>query len=106
MPELIYIETNGTTHRVNAAPGQNLMQVALRNMVPGILGDCGGICSCATCHVMIDDAWLKRLPAMSETESFLIEGVPDAQPGSRLSCQVKVTDSIDGMVIRVPAEQF
>jgi len=106
MPTLIYVESNGTSHRVEAGVGQNLMQVALNNMVPGILGDCGGVCSCATCHVMIDEPWIEKLPPMSETESFLIEGVPGAEAGSRLSCQIKVADSMGDMVIRLPEEQF
>ncbi|MEN1579710.1 2Fe-2S iron-sulfur cluster-binding protein [Pseudomonas aeruginosa] len=106
MPVLIYVESNGTSHQVEAASGQNLMQVALKNLVPGILGDCGGLCSCATCHVLIDEPWIGKLSPMSESESFLIEGIPGAQAGSRLSCQVKVQDSMDGMIVHLPEEQF
>jgi|SRR5690554_5105414 len=106
MTTLIYVESDGTSHQIEASPGENLMQAALNNMVPGILGDCGGICSCATCHVMIDEAWTDLLPQKSETEVFLLEGVPEVEVGSRLGCQIKVQSSMDQMVVRLPAEQF
>lgn len=82
------------------------MQAALNNMVPGILGECGGVCSCATCHVMIDAAWSDLLPPKSETEAFLLEGVPEVEAGSRLSCQIKIQSSMNQMIVRLPSEQF
>ncbi|KAF0809970.1 ferredoxin [Alcanivorax sp. S71-1-4] len=107
MPRITYIQHDGTQHEVDAPSGQNLMQIAQANLIPGILGDCGGVCSCATCHVYVDETWQGALPPMSETEAFLVEGVPDQQPGrSRLSCQLTVTDVLDGMVVHLPEEQY
>jgi 2Fe-2S ferredoxin len=79
---------------------------ATNNNVTGIVGECGGFCSCATCHVYIDDAWIAKLPAMSEHEDEMLEGtVSDRLPGSRLSCQVQVTEELDGIVVRTPEFQ-
>ncbi|MFX4994026.1 2Fe-2S iron-sulfur cluster-binding protein, partial [Acinetobacter baumannii] len=85
MTQITFVESNGTRHEVDASNQQSLMQVALSNLIPGILADCGGVCSCATCHVLIDAPWSEQLPAMSETETFLVDGIPDQEPGrSRL----------------------
>jgi ferredoxin, 2Fe-2S len=105
MPSVTYIEYNGTSHTVEAAPQRSLMQVAIDNGVAGILGDCGGSCSCATCHGYVDDAWLDKLPARSETEEFMLEGVPELRPNSRLCCQLKMNEALDGIVVRLPKEQ-
>ena len=105
MPSVIYIEHNGTKHTVQARPNCTLMQVALDNGVPGILGDCGGTCSCATCHAYIDAPWASNLPPVSETEAFMLEGVPEPREGSRLCCQIKMDDSLDGIVVQLPEEQ-
>ena len=106
MPTVTYIEYDGTTHVVEASPNRNLMQIALDNGVPGILGDCGGSCSCATCHGHVDAAWRAVLPPLSETEAFMLEGVPGRDEASRLCCQIKLTPALDGIVVRLPAEQF
>ncbi|WP_101675126.1 2Fe-2S iron-sulfur cluster-binding protein [Alloalcanivorax mobilis] len=107
MPRITYIEHDGTRHDVEATAGQSLMQTAIDNLIPGILGDCGGVCSCATCHVYVNQAWDDALPPMSESEEFLLEGVPDRQPeNSRLSCQLTVDESMDGMEVRLPEEQY
>ncbi len=106
MPQVTYIESDGTRHDVVVDAGQTLMQAALDNVVPGILGDCGGVCSCATCHVFIDAAWSDRLPPRSADEGFLLEGVPDVRDESRLSCQVRMRDDLDGLVVLLPAEQY
>ncbi|XAH21561.1 2Fe-2S iron-sulfur cluster-binding protein [Xylophilus sp. GW821-FHT01B05] len=105
MPTVTYIENNGTVHRVDAALDRSLMQLALDHSVPGILGDCGGSCSCATCHGYIDAEWAGRLPAISETEAFMLEGVPEPRATSRLCCQIKMRTELDGIVVRLPAEQ-
>ncbi|NWD66911.1 2Fe-2S iron-sulfur cluster binding domain-containing protein [Pseudomonas gingeri] len=106
MPNVIYIESNGTPHTVEAQAGLTLMQIALSNMVPGILGDCGGVCSCATCHVYVDEAWRGKLPPMSESETFLIDGVPDQRAGSRLSCQLRMRDDLEGLIVHLPVDQY
>jgi 2Fe-2S ferredoxin len=105
MPTVTFIEHDGTTHEVEATPNRTLMQIALDHGVPGILGDCGGSCSCATCHGHVDAAWRERLPPLNETESFMLDGVPTRDAGSRLCCQIKVTAELDGIVVRLPAEQ-
>ncbi len=105
MPQVTYIAFDGTVQTVEGAPERNLMQVALDNGVAGILGDCGGMCSCATCHGYVDDRWLDALPPQSETEVFMLEGVPDRRANSRLCCQIRLTTALDGIVIRLPEEQ-
>lgn len=106
MPTLTYIEDDGTTRTVEGTADRSLMQLALDHGVAGILGDCGGACSCATCHGYIDERWAPALPPMSETESFMLDAVPDRRANSRLCCQIKLTDELNGIVIRLPAEQF
>lgn len=106
MPSITYIEHDGTAHEIADAPThRNLMQIAIDHGVPGILGDCGGTCSCATCHAYIDAQWQPLLPPVSETEAFMLEGVPEPRETSRLCCQLRVTDALDGLVIRLPADQ-
>lgn len=107
MTRIIYIQHDGTRHDVEANPGQSIMQAAIDNLIPGILGDCGGVCSCATCHVYVDEAWKAALPPLSETEEFLLDGVPDREPAtSRLSCQLTVDEELNGMEVRLPEEQY
>lgn len=106
MPKILFIEHNGTEHLVDAAIGATIMQTAVDNSVPGIVGDCGGCCSCATCHGYIDPAWAGRIPSRSETEEMTLEGALDVQPNSRLTCQIAVNAEMDGIVVRLPASQF
>ncbi len=105
MPTVLYIDHDGTRHEVNAPGGKSLMQIALDNSVTGILGDCGGACSCATCHGYVDPDWLGKLPPRSETEVFMLEGVPDLRDNSRLCCQIRMQPELDGIIVRLPAEQ-
>lgn len=105
MPRVTFISLDGMEHTVEGSPDRNLMQVALDQGVPGILGDCGGMCSCATCHGYVDERWSGALPPVSETESFMLEAVPERRASSRLCCQIRLTDALDGIVVRVPAEQ-
>ena len=105
MTTVTYVENNGTTHCVEAPLGRTLMQIAIDHSVPGILGDCGGSCSCATCHGYIDSSWTARLAPISETESFMLEGVPEPRENSRLCCQIKMQPELDGIVVHLPAEQ-
>jgi 2Fe-2S ferredoxin len=105
MLQVTFIEHDGTTHQVSAPHERTLMQIALDNAVPGILGDCGGSCSCATCHAYVDARWTEQLPARSETELFMLEGVPEPRENSRLCCQIKMQAALDGIVVRLPEEQ-
>ena len=106
MPRLTYIENDGTTFDVEARIGRTLMQIAVEHAVPGILADCGGSCSCGTCHAYIDDAWRAKLPPVSESEGFMLEAVPEPREGSRLCCQIPMQPELDGMIVRLPAEQL
>jgi ferredoxin, 2Fe-2S len=105
MAKVTYIEPNGNEHIVDVPSGTSVMQAAVGNSVRGIIGDCGGACSCATCHVYVDPAWIDRVGEKSESESALLEEVCDPQPNSRLSCQIEMAEDLDGLVVRLPAKQ-
>src|SRR5438093_9491878 len=103
MGRLVFVRPDGTKQEAEAVDGQTLMQVARANLVPGIVAECGGELSCATCHVYVDDGWAGLLPAPTEEEVDMLE-VTAEEPTefSRLSCQIQFQDSLDGMVITVP----
>jgi len=105
MPRITYIEFNGNEHVLAIATGLSVMEGAVHNNVRGVIAECGGACSCATCHVYVDEAWAQKLGRKSETEEALLDAVCDPQPNSRLSCQIKMTDELDGLVVRMPAKQ-
>ncbi len=105
MPKITYVEFNGEAKVLEVAPGLSVMQGALNNNVRGIIAECGGSCSCATCHVYVDEAWADRLDKKSETEEAMLDAVCDLRPTSRLSCQINVTDELDGLVVRMPPKQ-
>jgi len=105
MAKITYIEFDGKKHALEVETGKSIMQAAVDNSLKGILGDCGGACSCATCHCYVEDEWLSKLDAKSETEAMLLEEVMEPKPNSRLSCQIKASDELDGMVIHLPEKQ-
>ncbi|QRQ84248.1 2Fe-2S iron-sulfur cluster-binding protein [Cupriavidus oxalaticus] len=106
MPTIIYVLKDGNRKTVAAANGKTLMEVAIANNVRGIDAECGGCCSCATCHVYVDEAWLGKLPALDDMENELLDGVAAERTGSsRLSCQIIVNDALDGLVVRIPETQ-
>jgi 2Fe-2S ferredoxin len=105
MVAITYVEHNGSRHTVEVEPGSNLMIGATLNMVPGVDGMCGGICSCATCHCYIPENWRSRLPAAAEGEEAMLEGAGHRQGNSRLGCQVIVTGDLDGLEVHLPPEQ-
>jgi len=105
MLTVVFIDHAGATYQVEAPLNKSLMQIALDNSVPGILGDCGGSCSCATCHGYVDEPWVTQLPARSETEVFMLEGVPELRENSRLCCQIRMSPQLDGVVVHLPQEQ-
>jgi 2Fe-2S ferredoxin len=105
MPKITYIEHDGTTHSVDAEIGATVMETAIRNSVPGIVAECGGACSCATCHVHVDEAWKEKVGPPSPMEEDMLDFAFDVQPTSRLSCQIKVSEEFDGLVVRVPEQQ-
>lgn len=105
MPKITYIESNGTEYAVDAENGATVMETAIRNMVPGIEAECGGALACATCHVYVDDAWIEKTGQASTMEEDMLDFAYDVRPTSRLSCQIKVSDDLDGLVVRVPERQ-
>jgi 2Fe-2S ferredoxin len=104
-PKITYIEHDGTVHEVEAEVGATVMEVAIRNGVTGIVAECGGSCTCSTCHVHVDEAWIGKLPPPSEEEEAQLDFAFDVRPNSRLSCQIKVTSELDGLIVRTPAYQ-
>lgn len=105
MPQIIFILADGERRAVDTTAGRSLMDVAVRSNLPGILAECGGACACATCHVHVDPEWSARLTPPSALELSMLEFVEGLGETSRLSCQIKATDDLDGLVLRVPASQ-
>jgi ferredoxin, 2Fe-2S len=105
LPRIKYIEFDGTEHEVAAKPGLSVMETAIRNNVPGIDADCGGACACATCHVYVDEAWLEKTGERSAMEESMLDFADAVQDNSRLSCQIRVTEALDGLVVRLPENQ-
>jgi ferredoxin, 2Fe-2S len=105
MTKIRFIQHDGTERVVEGEAGNSIMQTARDNMVPGIIGDCGGNCSCATCHGYVEPAWLAKLPPRSENEIVMLDGVMHLEDNSRLTCQIKLTPELDGIVVRLPISQ-
>ncbi|MBX9990311.1 2Fe-2S iron-sulfur cluster-binding protein [Phreatobacter oligotrophus] len=105
MPEITFIDHGGEKRVVNAATGSTVMEVAIKSGVPGIVAECGGACACATCHVYVDEAWTATTGAPSHMEEDMLDFAFDVKPTSRLSCQIKVTDAMNGLVIHTPPRQ-
>tara|TARA_B100000614_G_scaffold160526_1_gene142237 strand:+ start:281 stop:601 length:321 start_codon:yes stop_codon:yes gene_type:complete len=106
MVQITYVEHDGTEHVVDSQTGVSLMQAAIDNLVPGIDADCGGECSCATCHVMVNENWLEKVGPPGEMEESMLDLNPERQDNSRLSCQVEVSEELDGLRVTMPEFQF
>ena len=106
MTTINFVLHDGSKHAVEAKNGDSLMIVAMRNDFEGILAECGGACSCATCHVHIDPDWMAKLPEMDDLEGEMLDFAEDVDDYSRLSCQIKVTDALDGLVVNIPEKQY
>jgi ferredoxin, 2Fe-2S len=106
MPRVTYIEPDGTRRDVDAPKGTTVMEAAIDNGVNGIVAECGGACSCATCHVYVDPAWSAKLPPRQAQEDGMLDCVLDRRDNSRLSCQIVLTDALDGLLVRVADEQI
>lgn len=102
MSKVTYIEPGGQQHVVEVQPGLSVMEGAVQNGVPGIPATCGGSCACATCHIYVDEAWRSRVGPRNELEESMLEVADDVQPNSRLGCQIKLTEELDGLVVRIP----
>jgi 2Fe-2S ferredoxin len=105
MARITYIGNDGKTYEVDAANGSTVMENAIRNDVPGIVAECGGACACATCHVYVDEAWTEVVGQPEPMEEDMLDFAADVRPNSRLSCQIRVRDELDGLVVRVPERQ-
>jgi 2Fe-2S ferredoxin len=105
MPKITYIDSTGTARTVDAEIGATVMETAIRNAIPGIEAECGGACACATCHVYVDDAWREKTGEASAMEQDMLDFGYDVRASSRLSCQIKVTADLDGLVVRTPERQ-
>lgn len=107
MPKVTYIEHGGRAHEVELPLGKSVMRGAVDNGIPGIDADCGGECACATCHVYVDEAWLAVTgpPPLGSQESSMLSFAALYRPNSRLSCQIKMSEALDGLVVRLPEGQ-
>ncbi len=106
MPKITYIQFDGTEKTLDAEIGSTVMNTALDNLVPGIDADCGGECSCATCHVLIKEEWMEKVGQPSDAEESMLDLNPDRATNSRLSCQIEVTEELDGLVVNLPEFQY
>ena len=105
MPKITYIEYSGKEHHVEMPLGFTIMEGAVKNSIPGIDADCGGSCACATCHVYVDENYLSKIPAAQEAEKDMLDFVNDPNNSSRLSCQIIITNDLDGIIVRMPKKQ-
>ena len=105
MPKITYIEQNGKEHTAEVPTGWTVMEGAVKNRIPGIDADCGGACACATCHVYVEADWLAKLAPRQDMEEQMLDFAQDVKANSRLSCQIKVTPALDGLVVRTPKSQ-
>jgi 2Fe-2S ferredoxin len=105
MVKITYIESGGPSRTVGGEVGSTVMETAIKNNIPGIEAECGGACACATCHVYVDAAWVEKTGGPSPMEEDMLDFAFDVQPTSRLSCQIKVTEALDGLVVTVPPRQ-
>ena len=106
MLKITFVQADASTTTVEARPGVTAMEAARANAVKGIKAECGGECSCSTCHCYVDPAWFDRLPPKRDDEAGLVEFAWEPRPTSRLACQIRLTEALDGLVLHVPARQL
>ena len=105
MPKITYIDHNGKTHIQEVPNGFSVMEGAVQNNISGIDADCGGSCACATCHVYVDEKWFNKLPNKENAEEDMLDMAFEPNKFSRLTCQITVTDDLDGLVVKMPSKQ-
>ena len=105
MAKITYIDAGGVARTVDGEIGSTVMETAIKNAVPGIEAECGGACACSTCHVYVDEAWRAATGEPSPMEEDMLDFAFDVKPNSRLSCQIKVTEALDGLVVTTPERQ-
>ncbi len=106
MAKITYIQSDGSQQSVEADIGMTVMETAKKNDIEGIEAECGGACACATCHVYVDEAWREKTGGPSEMEEDMLDFAFEVRPTSRLSCQIKMTEALDGLIVRIPDKQF
>jgi 2Fe-2S ferredoxin len=105
LAKITYIQPDGAEQTIEAKAGWSVMEGAIKNRIRGIDADCGGACACATCHVYVDEAWRDKTGKPSAMEESMLDFAEEVEPNSRLSCQIKVTDALDGLIVRLPQSQ-
>ncbi len=105
MVKITYIDSAGTARTVDAEIGSTVMETAIKNSIPGIEAECGGACACSTCHVYVDEAWAAKTGEPAPMEEDMLDFAYDVRPTSRLSCQIKVTEELDGLIVTTPERQ-
>ena len=105
MAKITYIEHNKKSHVIEVSNGLTVMEGAVQNNIPGIDADCGGSCACATCHVYVDEKWFDKLPNKESAEEDMLDMAFEPKKFSRLSCQLTVSDALDGLVVKMPSKQ-
>ena len=106
MAKITFVEHDGTEHVLEGEDGMTVLELAIKNSVPGIDADCGGACACATCHVYVRDDWADKVGNAVEMEEDMLDFAFDVRDNSRLSCQIKLSDAIDGLTLDLPEKQF
>lgn len=106
MPVITFVSSDGEKHEAPLDEGSSLMQVAIDNMVPGVDGDCGGEAACGTCHVIVEDPWLAEVGRSGPVEEEMLAMNPEREPASRLACQMRLSENLDGLVVRLPEFQM
>ena len=105
MPKITYVEHSGKSHIIEVAKELTVMEGAIQNNIPGIDADCGGACACATCHVYVDSEWINKLPKIEDAEEDMLDMAYEPNKFSRLSCQITVTEELNGLVVKMPSKQ-
>ena len=105
MVKITYIDHRGTERTIETEPGSTVMETAIKHGIPGIEAECGGACACSTCHVYVDEGWREKTGEPSPMEEDMLDFAFDVKPNSRLSCQIKVTEALDGLVVTTPERQ-
>jgi 2Fe-2S ferredoxin len=106
MPKVIFITPDGVRHAVDVDSGYSVMEAAINNNIDGIVAECGGACACATCHSYVDDAWSDKMPPMDDMEDSMLDAAYERKDNSRLTCQIEVTEELDGLVIHVADNEY
>ena len=106
MAKITFVQPDGSSQTVTAEAGMTVMEAAKKNLIAGIEAECGGACACATCHVYVDAAWVEKVGKPADMEEDMLDFAFDVRDESRLSCQIKVTPALDGLIVKVPAKQF